>query len=123
MMVMRVEKRRHPRFAVPNYGAKSRKRLKPRWRTQRGEDNKKRRYWSGYGASPRIGYKNASVVRFARKDGALEVLVHNAAELLSVPRDGRSAAVLAHGLSRRTKLELEREAAKAGIRVINRVRS
>ena len=123
MMVMSIEKRKHPRFVVPNYGAKSRKRVRDRWRTQRGEDNKKRRYWSGYGASPRIGYKNASDVRFVRKDGVIEVLVHNEAELLAVPKGGRSAAVFAHGLSRRMKLMLGRKAAGAGIRVINRVRS
>ncbi len=123
MMIMVLEKKRHPRFAVPNYGAKSRKRVKPRWRSQRGEDNKKRRRWSGYGASPRIGYKNADDVRFARKDGSIEVLVHNEAELRAVPKDGRRAVVLAHGISRRKKLDLEKKAAGMGIRVINRVRS
>lgn len=119
---MSVEKRKHPRFVVPNYGAKHRKRVKNRWRTQRGADNKKRRYWAGYGASPRIGYKNTATVRFARKDGSLEVLVHNEAELLAVPKGGRSVAVLAHSLSKRKKLELQKKASGAGISVINRVR-
>ena len=39
---MKMIKRKHPRFNVPNYGAKKRKRVMARWRKQRGVDNKKR---------------------------------------------------------------------------------
>ena len=39
---MIVKKKSHPNFKVPNYGAKTGRRVKARWRKQRGIDNKKR---------------------------------------------------------------------------------
>jgi len=114
-----MAKKTHPRFNVPNFGAKSRKRVPDRWRKQRGIDSKKRISRRGYGASPSIGYKNADDVRFARKDGTWEVLVHNEKELLSVPKGEKHIAVFAHDLSVRKRAFLQKMANANGIKVAN----
>lgn len=116
---MIMDKKKHPKFKVPNYGAKHRKGVPARWRKQRGVDNKLRIDKQGYGSTPKIGYKNPAEIRFARKDGTFEVLVHNEAELLAMQKDERHVAVLAHGLSTRKKSLLQKLAGSKGIRVIN----
>lgn len=120
-MIFMVNKRTHPKFRIPNFGAKSRKGVKARWRKQRGIDNKKRTERHGYGASPKIGYKNPEGVRFARKDGSMEVLVHNEKELLAVQKEAKQVAVFAHELSIKKKTFLQKIANGKGIRVVNKV--
>jgi ribosomal protein L32E len=99
------------------------KRVKPRWRKQQGIDNKKRIDRQGYGATPKIGYKNARDVRFMRKDGTFEVLIHNEKELLAIPKDSKHVAVFAHDLSTRKKTFLQKIANQNGTRVINGMRT
>lgn len=120
MMIMAVKKS-HPKFSVPNYGAKSRKGVKARWRKQHGIDNKKKIGRIGYGASPSIGYKNAVQFRFARPDGMWEQVVNNEKELIAVPRDGKHVAVFAHGLSTKKRTFLLKIANTNKIRVVNAV--
>ncbi len=117
-----LAKRKHPKFYVPNFGAPNRKRVKERWRAQRGIDNKKRVKKKELGASPSIGYKNPDSVRFARPDGAFEVLVHNRMELqaLIASKDARVAR-FSHSLSSRKRSELQAMADKNNVRVVNRV--
>lgn len=115
-----VTKKKHAVFRVPNYGAKNRKGVKERWRKPRGIDSKIRVEKKGHGATPKVGYKNHSAVRFARKDGTFEHLVHNERELLAIAGDKTKVAVLAHGLSRRTWASLQKAAASKGIRIVNR---
>ena len=114
-------KRKHPRFNVPNYGAKKRKRVSARWRKQRGVDNKKRIYKSGYGAVPNIGYKNSEKVRFRKNGVELEKVVHNERELLQV-EGGDVVAKFAHGVSLRKRIALQEIADRKGIKISNRVR-
>ncbi len=115
-------KKTHPKFNIPNFGAKHMKRVKERWRKQRGIDNKKRVKRSGYGAVPNIGYKNNEQIRGVRPDGTRGVVVHNRKELESLFGKGGFSAVLAHGLSVRTRGELTRLADEKGVRVTNRLR-
>ncbi len=117
-----ADKKRHPKFNVPNFGAKSMKRVKARWRKQQGIDNKKRIDKQGYGATPKIGYKNSKEVRFARPEGKWEVLVHNSAELLSIQKSADKIAVFAHDLSKRKRAELQKLANSNGILVLNKVK-
>ena len=114
-------KRKHPRFIVPNYGSKNRKGVKPRWRHQRGIDNKKRVMRSGYGAIPRIGYKNSAAERYRIHDGTLPVLVHNSAELMDAAGIKNTSVILHHALSRRKRIMLQDMAERHGLRVLNRV--
>ena len=114
-------KRKHPRFNVPNYGAKKRKRVMARWRKQRGVDNKKRIYKSGYGAVPNTGYKNSEKVRFRKNGIELEKVIHNERELLQIG-GGDVVAKFAHDISLRKRIALQEIADKKGIKVSNRVR-
>jgi ribosomal protein L32E len=119
-MIIMVSKRSHPRFVVPNLGAKGRARVKDRWRKQRGTDNKKRRKYSGYGALPGIGYKNSDAVRFARSDGSREILVHNEKELIEA-MEGGYVIRFSHSLSARKRMTMQRIADAKAARIANRV--
>lgn len=114
------KKKKHPSFRVPNFGAKSRKRVPERWRKQRGIDNKKRIERSGYGATPKIGYKNPEELRFTRNDGTVGVLVHNEAEMLAVQKDKNHVAIFAHSVSRKKRVLMQKLADSKGINVLNR---
>ncbi len=109
-----VTKKRHAVFRVPNYGAKNRKGVKKRWRKPRGIDSKIRVEKKGHGAVPKVGYKNSADVRFARRDGTFEHLVHNERDLLAIQGDKTRVAVLAHDLSRRTRESLQKTADAEG---------
>ncbi len=117
-----MKKREHPKFLVPNYGAKKRKRVGERWRKQQGIDNKKRLGRSGYGASPNIGYGNPAELKHLRHDGTREVLVRNEAELLGTLSAKNVSIRLSHSLSSRKKLSLQKLAEERGIKVVNRVK-
>lgn len=123
MMIMSVKvpkKKGHPKFNVPNYGTKSRSRVKARWRKQRGIDNKKRIKRSHMGAEPTIGYRNPESVRGIRQNGKRAVLVHNIAEFRSALSGEESVDVIvAASLSRRKRLEISKLAAENKVRVVN----
>jgi large subunit ribosomal protein L32e len=74
-----MNKKKKPAFIIPN--SKSIMRVPSRWRKPRGIDNKKRIRVAAHGKSPRIGYKNSSIVRFTHPCGNFEVIVHNPAQL------------------------------------------
>ncbi len=116
-----IKKKYHPKFNVPNFGAKHRKKVPERWRKQRGIDNKKREQLKGYGARPRIGYKNSESIRFARPDGKKEVLVHNEKELLTLIQMENHVARFAADVSRKKRMILQKIADKERIRIVNRV--
>ena len=115
-------RKKHPRFIVPNFGAKSRKRVKDRWRSQRGIDNKKRIKKSGYGKMPSIGYKNSDEVRFKESNGLMKFVVHSKNELNSILDKRDYEVVLASELSKRKKAELQRLAEMHGLKVANKVK-
>ena len=117
-MIM-ITKRKKTNFSVPNYGAPNRKRVKARWRHQRGIDSKKRVQKLNRGPVPKIGYKNSDVIRYARPDGMFEFLVHNKADLMSVLAMPGYAARFAHDLSKRKRLDLKKTADENKIRVLN----
>ena len=121
---LKVAKKRHPKFNVPNYGAKNRKRVLERWRKQRGIDNKKRIKKSFMGAEPTIGYANPMELRGVRADGAVAVVVHNVDELQGAIRSaengGRKTDVtLASALSRKKRAAFATVARQHGIKVTN----
>jgi large subunit ribosomal protein L32e len=110
----------HPKFNVPNFGAKGFKRVPKRWRKQRGIDNKKRVSKQGYGASPSIGYGNPKSVRYQRPDGTREMLIHNEKELQAVPKGGKFVAVFAHDLGGKKRALLQKVADASGIKIANK---
>ncbi len=116
------KKKGHPTFSIPNYGAKKRKRVLPRWRKQRGIDNKKRIKKSFMGAEPTIGYKNPDSLQGIRANGKRIMLVHNANELNGLIEkrmlEGYDVTI-AKGVSARKRVGITEIASKAKIKVTN----
>ncbi len=117
---MAIRKKGHPTFNVPNFGAKSRKRVLPRWRKQRGIDNKKREKMDFMGAEPTIGYRNPEHLRGVRASGKRIVIVHNVDELKGVLAGDFSGldVTIAGGVSIRKKIAIT-EFAKGKVNVTN----
>jgi large subunit ribosomal protein L32e len=103
-----VTKKSHPTFNVPNFGSKSRSRVKARWRKQRGIDNKKRTKKDFMGAEPTIGYRNPESLRGVRENGKRIVLVHNVDELKRLIEGDVSGidVTIAGGVSIRKKIAI-----------------
>ncbi len=121
---MALKKKDHPKFNVPNFGAKSRKRVKERWRKQRGIDNKKRIKKPFMGAEPTIGYRNPEALRGVRKSGNRSVRIRDMGELGSLIRGREDRhmgidVVFAHSVSKKTRREMLKKAEEHGIRVAN----
>ncbi|MEM3227486.1 MAG: eL32 family ribosomal protein [Candidatus Micrarchaeaceae archaeon] len=118
----KIVKKKHPKFNVPNYGAKSRSRVKPRWRKQRGADNKKRIKKAFAGGEPTVGYKNPDSVIGMRANGKRIVVVHNMAELRSAMTSNSSNAIditLSSSMGRKKRIELTSSAISQGFNVTN----
>ena len=112
-------KRGHPKFNVPNFGAKSRKRVKARWRKQRGIDNKKRIKKDFMGAEPNIGYGNPESIRGLRASGRRLVVVHNLKELKGMKEAQTFDVAIAHDVSKRKRQEIISAARSGNIHIIN----
>lgn len=120
MLIFMIQKKSHPVFKVPNLNAPNRKRVKDRWRKQRGIDNKLREKRSGYGATPGIGYRNSESVRNRRADGKLEILVRNEKDLITAIGKTDHVARFAANLSKRKRSALLSIASKNNIIVVNK---
>lgn len=119
---MFMKKKSHPTFSIPNYGARARKRVLPRWRKQRGIDNKKRIKKSFMGAEPTIGYANPVPLRGVRVNGKRVMLVHNANELKDLVDKKMLAGydvTIAKGVSARKRIAITEIANKSKVRVTN----
>lgn len=117
-----MQKKSHPTFSVPNYGAKNRKRVLPRWRKQRGIDSKKRVKYAFMGAEPTIGYGNPESLKGVRANGNRIILVHNANELKSFIEKNMLKGydvTIAKGVATRKRIEITELANKAKINVTN----
>ena len=122
MILMKMHKKPHPKFNVPNFGAKNRSGVKERWRKQRGVDNKKRVKKAFAGAEPTIGYRNPESLRNVRFSGKRAILVHNINELkdaLGNPDAGEFDVMLAASLSKRKRIEIVKIAEQNKIHVTN----
>ncbi|MFA5077260.1 MAG: eL32 family ribosomal protein [Candidatus Micrarchaeia archaeon] len=109
-----MNKKSKPAFNVLNSGFK--KRVKHRWRSPRGTDNKKRIRCAFAGASPRIGYKNAGAVRCLHPSGMHEVLVHNEKELRAAVG---KAARIASGVGKKKRESFRKIAAELKLKLLN----
>ncbi|MFN7990547.1 MAG: eL32 family ribosomal protein [Candidatus Micrarchaeia archaeon] len=109
-----MEKKKKPRFNVPNLGFF--KSVKARWRKPRGTHNKKRMKAKFMGASPRIGYRNAGQIRGLHSSGSKEVLINNVKEL-----EGLKDVVLriAAGVGERKRKMIAEKAKSLKLRIVN----
>jgi large subunit ribosomal protein L32e len=119
---MIMNKKPHPTFSVPNFGAKNRKRVLPRWRRQRGIDSKKRIKRNFMGAEPTIGYRNPESIRGVRANGKRIVIVRNAEELNKLIKskglEGCDVTV-SKSVSLRKRIAITEIAVKSRINVTN----
>ncbi len=116
------KKKGHPKFNVPNAQAKNRKRVKERWRVQRGLDSKKRMKKAFMGAEPTIGYRNPESIRHIMPNGMRAYLVHNEPEfknMLENPNTGKFEVIIAKGVGKLKRKRIIEYAKKEGIRVRN----
>jgi large subunit ribosomal protein L32e len=116
------KRKEHPIFSIPNYGAKKRKRVLPRWRKQRGIDNKKRVKYEFMGAEPTIGYGNPKSLKGVRVNGKKIILVHSPNEIKVLVEkkslDGYDVTI-AKGVSARKRVSITQIANKANVKVTN----
>jgi large subunit ribosomal protein L32e len=109
---------RKPKFE--RYGWWRKKRLSKSWRKPRGHDNKMREHIAAKGAKVQVGYRRKKDERGLHPSGRREVLVFNPDELAQVEEAVEDIAVrIASSVGRRKKGEIEEEAAKRGITVLN----
>ena len=117
-----MQKKSHPKFNVPNFGAKQRSRVPARWRKQRGIDNKKSIKKDFMGAEPTIGYGNPVACKGVRASGKRVMLVHNANELKRFIQekalDGYDVTI-AKGVSIRKRIAITEIANKSRVNVTN----
>ncbi len=118
-------KKVHPKFNIPNYGAKQRGRVKNRWRKQMGEDNKKRIKKAFAGAEPTIGYKNPAQLSGIRANGRRIILVHNVDELrsaISAYSKNEIDITISGPVGRKKRIELTNLASSQGFNLTNGAR-
>lgn len=113
---MVIKKKKHPIFKRPNYGRKSRSRIKKNWRAPRGIDNKMRLKIAYMGGRPSIGYRNAKTTRGMHPTGHYEVLAARPQDL-----DNKSNVVvrIASGVGKLKRMAIEKKAAGMKLRVLN----
>ncbi|MDE1868677.1 MAG: hypothetical protein KGH60_01790 [Candidatus Micrarchaeota archaeon] len=119
---MVLKKKSHPKFNVPNFGARSRSRVPERWRKQRGIDNKKRIKKDFMGAEPTIGYKTPDKIMHVRPSGLRSVIVHNAnelKELIAAKRLEGYEVTIAKPVAKRKRIEIITLAKSSNVRVTN----
>lgn len=123
-MVIKIKKKTHPKFNVPNFGIKKRKGVKERWRKQRGIDNKKRIKMAMMGAEPTIGYRNSESVRGVRANGKRLYMIRNINEIKDALKNPDISSnlydfVVSHALSKRSRREIAIIAEQNKFRVVN----
>lgn len=119
---MVIKKKSHPKFIVPNFGAKHKTRVKERWRHQRGIDSKKRKKKAFMGAEPTIGYRNPKSIRHRLADNNYAVLVHNPEELINIinnPNINEFDVVISKSVGKKKRIIIKEVAEKNGVRVRN----
>ncbi|MDD1662849.1 MAG: 50S ribosomal protein L32e [Methanomicrobiales archaeon] len=99
-------------------GIHEKQRLADVWRKPKGRHNKLRRQIKAKGPLPRPGYGSPAAVRGLHPCGLQDILVHN--EGMLAPLDPRLHAVrIAAGVGMKKKMEIQKKAVDAGLRVLN----
>jgi large subunit ribosomal protein L32e len=99
-------------------GIHEKQRLADVWRKPKGRHNKLRRQIKAKGPLPRPGYGSPALVRGLHPCGLSDVLVHN--EGMLIPLDPELHAVrIAAGVGMKKKMEIQKKAMEAGLRVLN----
>jgi len=112
-----IQKKKKPAFKVPNLGFF--KAIKARWRKPRGTANKKRMKYQFMGCLPKIGYRNADVIRGNHPSGMKEVFISNMGDLDALKGAKDVVLRFASGIGMRKRKLMEEKAKSIGLRVLN----
>ncbi len=112
---VRLKKRAHPKFNVPNAGFMVS--VKHRWRKPRGTHNKKRMHMAFMGALPSIGYGNPASIKGVHPSGLHEILVHNLQELQGL---AGKAVRIAAAVGMKKRMLIEAKAEQMGLKILNK---
>jgi large subunit ribosomal protein L32e len=116
MRLIRMRNGNRARFQ--RRGVHEKKRLADVWRKPKGRHNKLRRQIKAKGPLPRPGYGSPAAVRGLHPCGLSDILVENAAMLAGL--DPKTQAIrIAAGVGMKKKMEIQRRAMDAGLRVLN----
>lgn len=106
---------------IPSFKRQNRK-LKKRvgesWRKPRGTDNKQRVQRQGFGALPKIGYRQPRSGRGLHPSGMREVMVSNPGQLEGLDKASQAARISA-STGGRKRLQIAKKARELGVRVLN----
>lgn len=98
--------------------AHKKKRLAKNWRRPKGIQSKMRLKRKGYRRSVSKGFKSPREVRGLHKSGVEPVLISSPKELKVIEK-GKQGVIISKGVGLRKRIEIAKEAEKAGIRVLN----
>lgn len=104
------------------YGWWKKKKLSKSWRRPRGLHNKMRRHIVAKGRLVKVGYRGKREERGLHPSGLREVLVFNVNNLYGL-KPAEEAVRIASGVGKRKRKEIEAEAARLGLKVLNPVKS
>jgi len=99
-------------------GIHEKKRLADVWRKPKGRHNKLRRQIKAKGPLPRPGYGSPAAVRGLHPCGLEDILVATGADLAGL-KPKLHAVRIAAGVGARKKREIQKQAAEAGLKVLN----
>src|SRR5512137_610971 len=112
-------KRKRPAFLRQEWfrmGNQRKKWLK--WRSVRGNQSKLRQHIKGKGFMPHPGYGMPAIWRGLHPSGLKEVMVNNLSEL-KLANPETCAVRIAGGVGNRKRLEIQNEAQRLNVRVLN----
>lgn len=93
-------------------------RLGKKWRAPGGIQSKMRRHWGTHADVVSIGYRGPRAARGLHPSGFREVLIHNEQGLEDID-PAREAVRIAASVGRRKREQIQNDARKRGIRVLN----
>ncbi|HVP24851.1 MAG TPA: 50S ribosomal protein L32e, partial [Methanomicrobiales archaeon] len=94
------------------------KRLADVWRKPKGRHNKLRRQIRAKGPLPRPGYGSPAAVRGLHPCGLSDILVENEGMLAGLDPELHAVRIAA-GVGMKKKMEIQKKATEAGLRVLN----
>ena len=115
---------RQRRIKFERYGWRTKKKLGKSWRRPRGHDNKMREHIAAKGPRVQVGYRRKKEERGLHPSGVREMLVFNPNDLAQAEAASEETAVrIAATVGKRKRGEIEAEAAKLGLKVLNPMRT
>ncbi|MDD1665961.1 MAG: 50S ribosomal protein L32e [Methanomicrobiales archaeon] len=116
MRLIRIRNGNRARFQ--RRGIHEKKRLAAVWRKPKGRHNKLRRQIKAKGPLPRPGYGSPAAVRGLHPSGLSDILVANEAMLAGLDPEVHAVRIAA-GVGMKKKMEIQKKAMDAGLRVLN----